>query len=387
MKTALVATEKLPVPPVRGGAVQTYMSGVIPFLSKRYEITAFCCSDPELPRHEIKDGVEYVRLDAQSPQAYVGSVAAAMKGRSFDLVEVFNRPRFVRLLAETNPEARFVLSLHNEMFMPDKISPEEALWVLDRVAAVVSVSNFIRDGVIERYPMALPKSRTIYSGVDPGRFLPRWDEKARERALELRAEYNLGSGPVILFVGRLSDKKGPHVLIQAMQFVVRRQPRAVLLLVGSKWFGDSRVDSYGHMLQTLASRVSARVIFTGYVPSDQVQEYFWAADILVCPSQWQEPLARVHYEAMAAGVPIVTTRRGGNPEVVTGMGTGLTVEEFYDPEAIAAAILHILDDPAAAEAMGRRGRELAVTRFSWDRVAEELASVFDEALSGEGLQK
>jgi spore coat protein SA len=184
-----------------------------------------------------------------------------------------------------------------------------------------------------------------------------------------------------LFVGRLSDKKGPHVLIHAMQHVVRRIPGAALLLVGSKWFGANRVDSYGEMLRTMASRVSARVIFVGYVPTHLVQEYFWVADLLVCPSQWQEPLARVHYEAMAAGLPIVTTCRGGNPEVVSGFGNGLTVQDYFDPEVIAAAICQILSDPAADE-MGRQGRKLAETRFSWDRVAHELTSVYDQALAG-----
>jgi len=87
----------------------------------------------------------------------------------------------------------------------------------------------------------------------------------------------------------------------------------------------------------------------------------------------------VHYEAMAAGLPIITTARGGNPEVVRGLGNGLVVEEPENPEAFARAILRLLGDAELRVRMGRQGRALAEARFSWDRVAADIRALWERS--------
>ena len=379
MRSLMICTEKLPVPPVRGGAIQTYIQAVAPRLARHHQVVVLGVTDPQLPDREVRDGVEYWRVPGGPFPQYQQRVLRVLSkvGSTFDVIHLFNRPRLLAQAARVLPESRLILSLHNEMFRPEKISPEEAREAIAAAERIVTVSDFIGQGVEALYPEAKGKWQTIYSGVDLNRFLPIWTPEARRIRQRLRSEHGLGRGPVLLYVGRLSPKKGADILVRAMGPIARRYPEASLVLVGSKWYGEDRISDYVAYVRALAARAPLKVHTTGYVPADQVHEWFAAGDVFICASQWEEPLARVHYEAMAAGLPIVTTARGGNPEVVRGLGNGLVVEKPESPEAFAQAILKLLSDSEARVRISRRGRELAEAHFSWDRVASEIRAVWE----------
>lgn len=381
MRTLMICTEKLPVPPVRGGAIQTYIHAVAPRLARHHQVTVLGVADPELPEREVRDGVEYWRVPGGPFPQYLQRVVRVLGkvGQRFDLIHLFNRPRLVLPVREALPDSRLVLSLHNEMFQPEKIGPGEARAAIGAVEQIVTVSDFIGRGVEALYPEARGKWRTIYSGVDLDRFVPNWTAEARHIRQRLRAEHGLGRGPILLFVGRLSPKKGADVVVRALGPIARRYPEATLVLVGSKWYGEDRISDYVAYVRALAARAPMTVLTTGYVPADRVHEWFAAGDLFLCASQWEEPLARVHYEAMAAGLPIITTARGGNPEVVRGLGNGLVVEEPENPEAFARAILRLLGDAELRVRMGRQGRALAEARFSWDRVAADIRALWERS--------
>jgi len=374
MRIALVCTEKLPVPPVRGGAIQTYIAGVLPYLSTRHEVTVVGRTDPALAECEEAGAVRHVRLSAEGgPERYADRVAAFLAGERWDVVEVFNRPAFVGRIARAAPGARLVLSLHNAMLAPDRLDPAEARRILARLDAVVAISDFIRISTARLYPEHAHKLRTIRSGVDLERFRP----GPSPRSEALRARLGLTGRPVVLSVGRLSPKKGIHVILAAMERVLLTHPEAVLVQVGSRWYGHDDTDSYVRAVREQASRLGDAVRLVGYVPSDEAGAYYRLGDLFVCASQWEEPLARVHYEAMACGLPIVTTDRGGNAEVVTDGHNGLLVRPWHSAEALAAAIQALLDDPDLRRRLGAAGRCMAEAGFGWERVARELLEVLE----------
>lgn len=379
MRNLLICTEKLPVPPVRGGAIQTYIQAVAPRLARRHQLTIIGVSDPDLPERESRDGVEYRRVPGGAFHVYLQNVLNLLREerRGYDLVHLFNRPRMVLPVKSVLPHSRLVLSLHNEMFRPGKIEPEEAKKALGVTERLLTVSDFIGRGVEALYPEARGKWRTVYSGVDLERFPPVWSPEARRIRSRIRSEHQLGSGPLVLFVGRLSPKKGADVLLRAMEQVSRKHPEATLALVGSKWYGEDRLSDFVAYIRALAARAPVKVHTTGYVPLEQIHEWFAAGDIFVCASQWEEPLARVHYEAMAAGLPIITTNRGGNPEVVQGQGNGIVVDDPASPDTFARPILRLLDDAGLRAEMGRRGRAQAEERYGWDRVVRDILSVWE----------
>lgn len=373
----MVCTEKLPVPPVRGGAIQTYIDGAVPYLASHHDVTVFCRRDPALPDEETRDGVRYVRVDpGTSLWTYGASVADRLAEVAPEVCHLFNRPLLVPLLQEAAPRSRMVLSVHNEMFKPEKLAADVGEDVIRRTDRIVTISRFIQDGIRRRFPQAAKKLRTIYSAADIDRFLPRWHPEARAAVAALREQLGLGNSPAVVYIGRLSPKKGAHVVIEAMRRLQRRGSRARLVVVGSKWYGGDDPDPYIDQLQTMAERLRYPAVFTGYVQYSDVHRYFWLADAFVCASQWEEPLSRTHYEAMAVGAPIITTDRGGNAEVVRGWGNGLVLHRHDNPRVMARGIRRILEHPKGAGAMGRRGRALAERRYTWARVAREIQEVY-----------
>ncbi|MFM7546307.1 MAG: glycosyltransferase family 4 protein [Synechococcales cyanobacterium] len=374
MKILLVCTEKLPVPFIRGGAIQTYIDEVLPYLGREHETTVFSVSDPDLPEHEVRDGIRYERA-AGDPEAYYQAVANFVAGEMFDWVIIYNRPKYLPMVANATPKSRFLLSMHNEMFGEDKIAPEVARDCLQIVEKVVTVSEFIAHGIADLFPEYRHKLQPVYSGVNLKRFQPRWAPEAAERRANLLAAHGLEDRKVVLSVGRLCKKKGPDILLSAFPEVIEQHPSAVLMLVGSKWYGKNEEDSYVLELKEQAKSLGDAVRFSGFISPVKIPDYFLLGDLFVCASQWQEPLARVHYEAMATGLAIVTTARGGNAEVIVPGGNGLLIEDYQNPHAFATQINYLLSKPNLMKEIGQKGRCLSEAYYSWSRVASDILKI------------
>ncbi|HZG79850.1 MAG TPA: glycosyltransferase family 4 protein [Brevibacillus sp.] len=378
MKVAMICTEKLPVPPVRGGAIQTYITGIVDQLGKYHDVTVIGTTDPTLPADERVRNVRYIRVNGQGVfEIYAEEIRQLLQTQTFDMIHVFNRPRLIPLIREICPRARLVLSMHNDMFDASKIAREEAVTAIQEVERIITVSDYVGSVIASLFPEAASKLRTIYSGVDLQTFVP-WEQsqKARQVRQALRSQHQLDGKQVILFVGRLTPKKGADILVRAMNDLSKRHSNIALVLVGGSWYGVDKVSDYVAYVRSLADRSPIPVVTTGFVPAEQIHHWFWAGDIFVCPSQWEEPLARVHYEAMAAGLPFVTTKRGGNAEVIIG-GNGLLVEQPEDPLAFSEKLHQLLSNRDLQRKMGAAGRKLALERFTWDRVANEVRAVWD----------
>jgi spore coat protein SA len=370
MGLALICTEKLPVPPVRGGAIQTYLEGVLPYLTVRTPVRVIGRTDPLLPDREVRDGAEWIRFE---PEGYADRVVAYLRAEPAQQVVVYNRPLTALALADALPEARLFLSLHNEMLAPDRIDRYDAERLLNRLEQVICISDYIRQRVADVYPAWAAKLVTIRSGVDLERFQPGWAlPEAREAA---RDRLGLTGKQVLLHVSRFSPKKGNHLVLAAMSAVRNACPEAALLLVGSRWYGSNEPDAYATSILEHAASLGPSARVTGWIPPRALPPFFLAADLFVCASQWAEPLARVHYEAMAAGLPILTTDRGGNGEVIQEGENGRLVRPHDDPAAFAQVIIQLLQDPIERERLGRNGRRLAERAFGWARVGQELAAV------------
>jgi len=371
LRIALTCTEKLPVPPIAGGAVQLYIDGILPYLSKEHDVTVFSIQYPGLPDSESIGNVRHIRLPGGSNDIYLNSLKKALDD-SYDLIHVFNRPRYVVELMRLLPKARFSLSIHNEMFVPEKISDEDGRQLIERVEFINTVSKYIADTIKSRFPSAESKLRVVYSGVDTDKFKPVWSEEGISYRNEIKRTLGLDGYKVVLFVGRLSVKKGVHVLIKAMEKVMEHVPKTALVIIGSKWYGKNESDEYSQSLKESIGALKGPVRFTGFLPPSQVCKYYCIGDVFVCPSQWNEPLARVHYEAMAAGLPIITTDRGGNAEVVRGKGNGYVLTDYSNPIAMADKIIGLLNNPYEALKMGGKGRLMAEWDYSWERVVKEI---------------
>lgn len=217
----------------------------------------------------------------------------------------------------------------------------------------------------------------VSRGVNPSRIrvlhnpaAPAHVIAAAERR-KLRAELAIGADEaVILAVGRLSREKGQEHLIRAL---ARLPPAAApwrLLLLGS---GPDL-----ERLQTLAGAlgVSRQILFVGF--RADVASYYAIANAFALPSL-TEGSSNVLLEAMAAGIPIVATRVGGNPEIALHEQTALLVPPA-DPTALADALMRLLTDGDLASRLTMAAQARAAVEFSEQRYRQRLSAVYAEAM-------
>jgi glycosyltransferase involved in cell wall biosynthesis len=120
------------------------------------------------------------------------------------------------------------------------------------------------------------------------------------------------------------------------------------------------------------------VSFVGKQPQSQVREYLSVADLLLLPSQ-SESFGLTALEAMASEVPVIATRVGGIPEVVEDNGCGFLFE-IGDIERMASAALKVLKDDTERKRLGARGREIAISNFTTDRIIPQYEHLYERLI-------
>jgi glycosyltransferase involved in cell wall biosynthesis len=237
--------------------------------------------------------------------------------------------------------------------------PATIEWLL--TDAVVAVS---RDTARQSPASAVVDVAVIYNGVDP-------PAPKRTRA-EARADLGLGEGPVALHVANFLPVKGHDILMRALALVKERGVKLTVVTAGD---GAERAP-----IEALASKLGLgpeHVRFLGF--RSDVPDLLAAADFFVLPSR-MEGLPLAVLEAMSHGLPIVTTRIGGNPEVVTDGEHGLLVP-IEDPAALAAALARFAEDPDLRRKLGEAGRARVAAEFSFTEMTRKYEAIYDRLLA------
>jgi glycosyltransferase involved in cell wall biosynthesis len=233
-------------------------------------------------------------------------------------------------------------------------------WVLKLADAVVVNAEAVRRLLIaEGYDGR--RISVIRNGLDLARF------DARPPAHRLRRELGLPArGPLVAALCRLTEVKGVEHFLEAAVLLSRRYPDARFLIAGDGYH-RAALERYAGELG-----LAGRAIFTGL--RHDVPAFLSEVQVSVLPSL-SEALSNTLLESMAAGAAVVATRVGGNPEVVEDGVTGFLVPP-REPEALAAAIGRLLDNPGRAQAMGQAGRQRVAEHFSLTRVTQETESLY-----------
>ncbi|HKY60801.1 MAG TPA: glycosyltransferase family 4 protein [Gemmatimonadota bacterium] len=243
--------------------------------------------------------------------------------------------------------------------------------VLRRADAFVALSSAIER---ELQNGGVPPGRivTIPNGVDTERFHP--VEDAEKHALRIRLGLPLDA-PVAAYSGRLVSYKGLPILLQAWREILSRHPSARLLLVGA---GGADLHDCEAELRRYAKEtgIEESVVFTGFV--ERVEPWLQAADLFVFPTQ-EEAFGIALIEAMACGLPPVTTATGGIPDIVTHERDALVVQPGT-LVPLREAIHRLFDDPGLAARLGAEARRTVVRRFSRDVVLDRYAALIREGL-------
>ncbi len=243
------------------------------------------------------------------------------------------------------------------------------------------VSRWIEENLFQRSAMITAVARWV--GEELAQYgVPPADVIITGNGVEdgfLQAEIPPRREPYVLTVGRLQMGKGLSDLIEAARILVAARPETNLRFV---------VVGKGPLLDQLTRQaeqagVMDRFEFVGHFgpeQRDELIELYSCASAFVLPSH-HEGMPTVLLEAMACGLPSVSTAVGGALEVLTDGENGLLVP-VEAPEALAAALLRILDDPAAAEEMGRRARATVEAQYGWRAVSERYLACFQQVFTG-----
>jgi glycosyltransferase involved in cell wall biosynthesis len=229
-------------------------------------------------------------------------------------------------------------------------------------AAGLHATSELEAAEARRLGLPLPPVHVVANGVED----QAWDP-GREAELGPAVRAALARRPLLLFLGRLSWKKGLDRLVAALAEV----PGAALAIAGNDEEGyRARLDH-----QAAAAGVAGRIIHLGPVHGADKAALLHGSDLLVLPS-YSENFGNVVLEAMAAGLPVVVTPQVGLAAVVREHGAGMVAEG--DPPQLAAALRCLLADEEGRRAMGRRGTEAAAARFGWESLAARMEEVYDE---------
>jgi glycosyltransferase involved in cell wall biosynthesis len=225
------------------------------------------------------------------------------------------------------------------------------------------------------------KIAVIRNGVDLSRFA------GKGNGSPLRAELGLPPGaPLVATLSRLNRLKGVEYFLEAAAIVVKQVPEARFLIVGDSSLAADGVIRGDTAYRTALQRhavglgLGGRVVFTGF--RLDVPELLSEVAVSVLPSL-SEALPNAVLESMAAGVPVVATTVGGNPEAVEEGVTGLLVPPS-DAPALAQAICKLLQSPDLASRFGEAGRQRVAEQFSLERMTRETEHLYLKLLSRAG---
>lgn len=225
---------------------------------------------------------------------------------------------------------------------------------------VIAVSKATAEETERFYHLSRERVVAIHNGIDLSVFTDSRPEEDGKHTL--------------LSVGRLAWRKGYKFLIDAMPNVLSEYPNAKLLLVG-----DVITKNVPLQQQVRKLGIENSVHFLGRVPPERLYSLYHEADVYVQPSLY-EPFGITILEAMSMGKPIVATRVGGIPELITNGVEGLLVESGNSLE-LARAIINVFSDSSRRKCFGRNARKRVEREFTWETIAKKTLELYKNLLN------
>ncbi len=236
---------------------------------------------------------------------------------------------------------------------------ERSIFEQHRYRKIIAISEMVKRNIIDNYRVPANDIVVIYNGVDLERFHPGNRERYRH---EVRNHYGVSQTAfVALFVGSGFERKGVRYLLEAAELL--DAPVTIMIV------GKGSAEKFRHIAG------KQRVIFCG--PQKQVEQYYAAADAFVFPTMY-EPFGNVHLEALASGLPVITTENSGAAEIINPGRNGFIVRAPEDIRSIAEGMQKLLDGDIR-RAMAGEARKTA-EQFTFKRYAEEIMSLYAEVM-------
>ena len=377
MKIAILTCGILPIPAVQGGAVENMIDFYLEYNNRKkiHNITVYSPWDPKVTKHPAlsSDVNNYIFIDVTSVKArlkrrmhkffnsneyynyfieyYFEQIYNDLKKRDYDIIVLENSPGHAYKLSQRGYK-NVVLHLNNDLLNANSRFHDV---IFNGLTKILTCSNYIKNRVSTISPSL--KIQTLYNAIDIKRFHP------KDHPSIIRKDIGLSQNDfVMVYSGRVNKDKGVSELIDAMH-LLKNNNNIKLMIIGGTFYGNANnEDDFVRTLKEKAKFLKDRIVFTGFVSYEKIPDYLQLADIAVLPSMWEEPFGLTIVEALAAGVPLITTRSGGIPEICEGVAT--IVERTDIVNNLASAILDLYGHP-------EKRKQMAVTSL-------ERAKLFDK---------
>lgn len=251
------------------------------------------------------------------------------------------------------------IPFNQEWYPKQKALKKFALRNLDHILAISGLSK--KAMMIEGYPEE--KITVVPHGLDLKKF------KVQSEKLKVKNKFT------ILFVGRLEEEKGVWELLRAFKGLKKRHKDLQLVMIGQGSQEKKIKDWLGN------NKLKESVWLKGRVKYRNIEREYHQADIFVLPSKptltWQEQFGMVLIEAMACGVPVVSTKSGAIPEIVGEEGILVSPNNWFE---LAGALKKLIFDQKLRESLAKKGRERVKKRFDRMIVAQKIEEIYQKVL-------
>lgn len=389
MKIAILTSGILPVPAVLGGAVENLIDHYLDYNERHrlHDITVYSISHPNTAHHpainsmanhyyyievnriwsKIKRKIYYyLHKDEYHHyfiEYYLEQSIKHIRKQKYDCIILENRPSYsLKLKKSTN--VKLVYHLHNEKLTIQTPAYQE---IYSAASLIICVSDFVKKSVKSVNPDDT-KCITVHNGIDLAVF-SKQTSNIKRQDLGLRND-----DFVIIYSGRINPEKGIKELLEAMNRLTT-YPQIKLLVIGSSFFGNATEDDeFTKELRKNTAQIQDRIFITGFIPYHEVPSYLKLADLAIVPSMWNEAFGLTVLEAMAAGLPLITTRSGGIPEICEDVAYIIERDNIVDN--LTESIVRLYKDPESRSRMSVLSFKRA-QQFSKEKYAEKFFKALD----------
>jgi glycosyltransferase involved in cell wall biosynthesis len=336
-RIAIITVGELPVPSVKGGGAETLIEQILEENEKKAKIEFKVFSIKNSIAVEKAKEFKYAKfefLDEKSHHLVSRIRRKFIKLKSgFDIpIEIFNYKILVKTLVKENYDLILIentmvpfsmytkkfgrkVVIHNHWDYINNEIPNCVLKHYKKAAincgGIITVSEYIKKRILTVNDINSEKIYVLKNCTDLHRFNIKIDKEEKEK---LREKYGIGKQDIVLvFTGRISKEKGVIELVQAFK-KLQVKDNVKLVIVGSAKTGETIMNPYTQKVYDEIENIKDKIVFTGYVEYEDMPKIYKMSDIAVLPSVGQDPAPLTIFEAMAAGLPIITTYSGGIPE-------------------------------------------------------------------------
>ena len=384
--------------PISGGtgAYVFYLSHSLQKLGHNVHVVARDESDAERTINGIK--VHYIKGVGNALTRYWRFARSASKKikqlnnqNSFDIIHA-NLPLVPSFAIPDDSSKAIVCAVHStwkgealvtKLDNPKDLNPNEKAMLrfnlvlrsfekklMKRSDALIAVSRYTVNELVELYGINEKKIHVIYNGVDVEKFKPRPNKE------ELRREFGLEEDKrIVLFVGRLYHRKGLEILLNSIPPVLKEFSKVKFVISGTG-FKQKELS-----LRKLAKEleIEEEVTFLGYVPDEKLPRLYSASDIFVLPATYENfPFAIL--EAQSTGLPVISTKVGGIPEFLVDNKNGFIIDPGNSNQ-LTQKLLMLLQDPKLAKNMGNKGRKLIEEKLDWHLITSQVIDLYHNLLN------